>query len=279
MRDKVKSHNGNMTISAFKWDRSPSEGGQKILAAILKGHFKPKSSKLATSKGPSELRISKGTIDGHFLAPIMCIFFAWWWRLHVGNGMMTQKGTSRNSCLVPYTLQPFEALTPDRLKKSGHRDEPLEAFPVHSLALDGTPLSVITVLYVGVLYPCHQASKCANRKKKKQKLKCVLSLSHTHTHTHTHTHIQLYIHAQGKYCNPTVYVYTMYIEYCCSVGTFGAKFLFYFWYIFIFKYINIVILLEWICLSSDLPDVIISICAGQLWTIGKIELLAKTWVL
>ncbi len=137
---------------------------------------------------------------------------------------MTQKGTSRNSCLVPYTLQPFEALTPDPLKESGHRDKLLlmEPFPVHSLALDGTPLSVMTVLYVGVLCPCHQASKCANRKKKKQKLKCVLSLSHTHTHT------QLCIHAQGKYCNPTVYVYTMYIEYCCSVGTFGAKFLFYF---------------------------------------------------
>ncbi len=45
-----------------------------------------------------------------------------------------------------------------------------------------------------------------------------------------------------------------------------------------FKYINIFILLEWISLSSDLPDVIISICAGQLWTTGKIELLAKTWV-
>ncbi len=184
---------GTMTISAFKWDRSPSEGGQKILAAILKGHFKPKCSKLATSKGPSELRILKGTIDGHFLAPIMRIFFAWWRRLHVGNGMMTQKGTSRNSCLVPYTLQPFEALTPDPLKKSGHRDEPLEAFPVHGLALDGTPLSVITVLYVGVLCPCHQASKCANRKKNKQKLKCVLSLSHTHTHTHTHTYSFTYM--------------------------------------------------------------------------------------
>ncbi len=30
-----------------------------------------------------------------------------------GHGMMTQKGTSRNSCLVPYSLQPFEALTPE----------------------------------------------------------------------------------------------------------------------------------------------------------------------
>ncbi len=40
--------------------------------------------------------------------------------------IMTQKGTSRNSCLVPYTLQPFEALTPEGkpLKGLGHRDEP-----------------------------------------------------------------------------------------------------------------------------------------------------------
>ncbi len=30
-------------------------------------------------------------------------------------------------------------------------------------------------------------------------------------------------------------------------------------------------------LLSDLTIVIIFICAGQLWTIGKIELLAKTW--
>ncbi len=30
-----------------------------------------------------------------------------------GHRMMTQKGTSRNSCLVPYTLQPFKALAPE----------------------------------------------------------------------------------------------------------------------------------------------------------------------
>ncbi len=29
------------------------------------------------------------------------------------HGMMTKKGTSINSCLVPYTLQPFKALTPE----------------------------------------------------------------------------------------------------------------------------------------------------------------------
>ncbi len=48
-------------------------------------------------------------------------FFAWWRHLR----MMTQKGTSRNSCLVPYTLHPFEALTPkvNPLKGLGRRDE------------------------------------------------------------------------------------------------------------------------------------------------------------
>ncbi len=30
-----------------------------------------------------------------------------------GHGMMTQKGTSRNSCLVPYNFQHFKALTPE----------------------------------------------------------------------------------------------------------------------------------------------------------------------
>ncbi len=37
---------------------------ETIMAAILKGRSKPKCSKLATSKGPSEWRISKGTTDG-----------------------------------------------------------------------------------------------------------------------------------------------------------------------------------------------------------------------
>ncbi len=46
--------------------------------------------------------------------------------------------------------------------------------------------------------------------------------------------------------------------------------LFLFWYFCIFKYINLFILLELICVSSDLPDVIIFICAGQLnWTARK----------
>ncbi len=58
-----------------------------------------------------------------------------------------------------------------------------------------------------------------------------------------------------------------------------AKLIFLFDTFVFLKYINIFILLEWICLSLDVPYVIISICAGQLWTIGKIELLAKTWVL
>ncbi len=96
-----------------KWDILPSEGHfgvKKIMAAILKCRSKPKCSKLATSKGPSEWRISKGTTDGHF-GPHdpLCGFFARWRHIRI----MTQKGTSRNSCLVPYTLQPFDALTPE----------------------------------------------------------------------------------------------------------------------------------------------------------------------
>ncbi len=64
----------------------------------------------------------------------------------------------------------------------------------------------------------HQAltrNRHLQQKKKEHKLKCVLSITHT----------KLDIHAQGKYCNPTVCVeYTF--EYCCSVGSFGAKFIF-----------------------------------------------------
>ncbi len=73
----------------------------------------------------------------------------------------------------------------------------------NSLALDGTLLSIMTVLYVGARSPLqgHQASKCVTNiynRKNIYKLECVLSLSHTHT--------QLDIHAQGKYCNRTVCV-------------------------------------------------------------------------
>ncbi len=43
-----------------------------------------------------------------------------------GHGMMTQKGTSRNSCLVLYILQPskFSLQRVNPLKGLGHRDEP-----------------------------------------------------------------------------------------------------------------------------------------------------------
>ncbi len=60
----------------------------------------------------TEWRISKGTTDAHFAPP--------WYVAQIlymmtappyGHGMMTQKGTSRSSCLVPYTLQTFEVLT------------------------------------------------------------------------------------------------------------------------------------------------------------------------
>ncbi len=60
-------------------------------AAILKGRSKPKCSKLATSKGPSEWRISKGTIDGHFGLPwsfalILCMMMHGFFPSRVGTG-------------------------------------------------------------------------------------------------------------------------------------------------------------------------------------------------
>ncbi len=108
-----------------KRDISPSEGHftvKTIMAAILKARSKPKCSKLATSKGRSEWRISKGTTDGHFgppwsFAQILCMMTV----PPCGHGMMTQKGSLRNSCLVPYTLHPFEALTPDVISFEGIR--------------------------------------------------------------------------------------------------------------------------------------------------------------
>ncbi len=59
----------------------------------------------------------------------------------------------------------------------------------NSLALDGKLLSVMTMLYVGVLYPCHQASKCAKKhlQQKKETSWNVYSLCLCHTHTHTHS--------------------------------------------------------------------------------------------
>ncbi len=78
-----------------KQDILPSKGhfGVKaIMAAILKGRSKPKYSKLATSKGPSEWRLSKYTTDGHFLCMIMMP--------PCGQGIMMQKGTSGNRSLV-----------------------------------------------------------------------------------------------------------------------------------------------------------------------------------
>ncbi len=110
-----------------KRDISPSEGhfGVKtIIADILKGRSKPKCSKLATSICPSEWRISKGTTDGHFGPPwSFALILSMMTAPLCGDGMMTQKDTSRNSCLVPYTLQPFKALKVNLLKGLGHRDE------------------------------------------------------------------------------------------------------------------------------------------------------------
>ncbi len=50
-----------------KRDTSISHFGVKtIMAAILKGRSKPKYSKWASSKGPLEWRVLKGTTDAHF---------------------------------------------------------------------------------------------------------------------------------------------------------------------------------------------------------------------
>ncbi len=62
----------------------------------------------------SEWRISKGTTDGHFRPPwSFALILSMMTAPPCGHRMITQKGTSRNSCLVPYTLQPFKALTPE----------------------------------------------------------------------------------------------------------------------------------------------------------------------
>ncbi len=55
----------------------------------------------------------------------LCWFLPWWRRLHVGMGWW-HRWALRNSCLVPYTLQPLKAITPgvNPLKGLGHRDEP-----------------------------------------------------------------------------------------------------------------------------------------------------------
>ncbi len=57
-----------------------------------------------------------------------------------------------------------------------------------------------------------------------------LSLSHTHTHTHTNTHTHTHTHSLKYMVSEStvilLYVYNMYIEYYCSVGLFGAKFIF-----------------------------------------------------
>ncbi len=78
------------------------------MADILKGRSKPKCSKLATSICPSEWRIWKGTTDWHFGPPwSFALILSMMTMPPCGHGMMTQKCTSRNSCLVPYTLQPL----------------------------------------------------------------------------------------------------------------------------------------------------------------------------
>ncbi len=73
LRESYKEQTAPTDLSVHsKRDISPSEGhfsAKTIIAAILKGRSKLKCSKLATLKGPSEWRISRGTTDGHFGLP------------------------------------------------------------------------------------------------------------------------------------------------------------------------------------------------------------------
>ncbi len=103
-----------------KWDISPSEGhfGVKtIMAAILKCRSNPKCSKLATSKGPSDWRISKGTTDGHVgppwsFAQILCMMMA--------PPYDDAEGHFKKQLFGPlHTLQPFKALTPESKRFEG----------------------------------------------------------------------------------------------------------------------------------------------------------------
>ncbi len=90
----------------------------------------------------------------------------------------------------------------------------------NSLAPDGTIFSIMTSALCGCPLLLSSGIKMCNKhlQQKKRSISWnVYSLSLTHTHTHTHTHRQLDIHAQG-----------VYIEYCCSLGSFGAKCLFIF---------------------------------------------------
>ncbi len=75
----------------------------------IEGSFQTKVLKTGHFKGPFGMKDFEGYNWWTFRPPHdpLCWFFPWWQRLRI----MMQKGTSRNSCLVPYTLQPFKALT------------------------------------------------------------------------------------------------------------------------------------------------------------------------
>ncbi len=119
----------------------------------------------------------------------------------------------------------------------------------NSLGLDRTLSSIMMVKMTGLEPQCFKwesptlvikTSKCAT-KKNIHKLKCALSLSHTHTHTpHTHQPCLTYICRASSAI--LLYVYSMYIEHCSSVGSFVAKFIFIFDTFAFLKYINLFIL-------------------------------------
>ncbi len=85
------------------------------------GRSKPKCSKLATSKGPSELRISKSTTDGHF-GPHDSLrrFFPWWRCLHVGTGWWHRRALQETVVWSPTSFNPSK-LSPRRVNPEGIR--------------------------------------------------------------------------------------------------------------------------------------------------------------
>ncbi len=95
------------------------------------------------------------------ISAYVCFFFFFFFLLFVAHFdvLMTGVGGSHiKHCGFPYFKCRCSVFSMVGLNKTRN-----------SLTLDGTLLSIMTVLYVGVLYPCHQASKCAtniyNRKK------------------------------------------------------------------------------------------------------------------
>uniref|UniRef100_A0A672L6Q2 Uncharacterized protein n=1 Tax=Sinocyclocheilus grahami TaxID=75366 RepID=A0A672L6Q2_SINGR len=124
-----------------------------------------------------------------------------------GHEMMMQKGSSRNSCLVPYTLQPFEALTPEgkpfegiRLMKAGADVNQVNEkgfSPLHFTAASRQGALCLELLIanganinskVRVLQEKHSPPLIFNIT-----IRTVSFRTFLHTHTHTQTFICLHL--------------------------------------------------------------------------------------